>query len=266
MTDSVDPNVAPAAAPVAPVVAPEPSPAPAAAPVPEWVQPRINTLTKEKFEAERAKQLADARAAAAEAALEAMRQPAVGGTPAVAPASPTVAKPPGMVSLEEAERMASAKAEQLRTAEKLNGIYAKGKELFKDEFDAGLQRLQQVGWGQNQQSIALVEAAIATGKAAEVIKHLSDAEHLGEAARLLTLTPSAMGVELARIAAATGDGAAAAPAISAAPAPIRPRVAGTGAAPAPTLFDTDKLSTAEWIKMRNKDARTLPNGKRRAGT
>lgn len=77
---------------------------------------------------------------------------------------------------------------------------------------------------------------------------------------LLTKRATAMAAELGRMAA---EIAAPKPKpISNAPAPVKP-ISGRGGALEPTLADTDKMSVADWIKMRNKQAPAHLGGVRR---
>lgn len=210
--------------------------------LPGWVQPRIGMLTRERHEAMERARAAEAKAAAAEAALAEL----TAGAPAAPKTPPATDR---RLTLEEAEAYAEQKAANLRFRQQTDEVYLKGKELFKESFDQSLANLGNVGFGNNQASKNLIEAAIATGKAPEVLTELS--KDLNTAGRILQLPPVAMAVELASMAKTRP----AAPGVSRAPEPVPSRVSGAGAGAAPTLYDTERMSTREWIEQRNKSAR-----------
>lgn len=242
------PNIEVVETPTSPVPVVETPPAgTGSATPPAWVQPRIDTLTREKFEEKRQRELAEARAAAAEAALEELRRGAVAppGTPPVAPPAPGTK----MITLEEAERLAEMKSANQRFADKTTEIYNSGKTKFKDDFDTSLRGLQNVGFGQNLASRSLVEAAIETGSPDEVLHELG--KDLTTAGQVLQLNPTQMGVRLAAIAQKLKEK----PKVSNLSEPVPTRVGGTGATTAGSLYETDKLSIDEWMAKRNKEAR-----------
>jgi hypothetical protein len=92
-----------------------------------------------------------------------------------------------------------------------------------------------------------VEAALATGKGADIIYHLGG--NLAEADRVLSLPPMAQAVAIAEISQKIATKALP-KVISDAPAPITPRVGGTGR-PTPSLED-EKTSMSDWMKLREK--------------
>ncbi len=110
----------------------------------------------------------------------------------------------------------------------------------------------------------LVEAALETGRAAEVLYALG--QDVNEASRIRGLRPVAQAVELAKFAAkldaaqtAPSEETAPLPNVSRAPAPIKPPTKAGSTRPAFTPYDTDNFSTEEWIRQREKqlsDARS----------
>lgn len=216
---------------------------------PEWVQPRINQLTKERYEEQRAKELAEARAKAAEAALEQLR----GGNQQTSENLPNPNVDKKTFTLDEVEKMVSERSRLQATQERLSSIYSDGKGKFKDEFDQSLRNLNNVGWGSNAQSINLADAASETGKAAEVLHYLGS--DLAKAQQIINLPPARMGVELAKIAAKLENEEGGENNVSKAPNPIKPQVRGTGTVGKPTLYEADKMSTKEWIQERNRQLR-----------
>lgn len=112
---------------------------------------------------------------------------------------------------------------------------------------------------------SLVEAALATGQAHEVLYALGKDSSLAD--RVLTMTPLQQAAELTKLSlkleAAKGEqdaGAAqaaeAAASASKAPPPVKPKVTGSGStAPVWDPAATDKFSTEEWIAKREADVR-----------
>lgn len=113
---------------------------------------------------------------------------------------------------------------------------------------------------------SLVEAALATGQAHEVLYALGKDSSLAD--RVLTMTPLQQAAELTKLSlkleASQAAGASEAEAASAAaaanasraPAPVKPKVTGSGStAPVWDPAATDKFSTEEWIAKREADVR-----------
>lgn len=189
-----------------------------------------------------------ARADAAEAALEAARK---GGT---------IIPPSGTPEFEAAvNARAGAQAATLAFNAKCNRIAAEGSEKWKD-FDASVATWKRLG----ELTVPIVEAADETGHAAEIIYELG--RQPAEAERILKLTPVqqiAAIVKFGQKYGATPAGVTTAREISGAPEPIRVAVGGGAAKPATvTLYDTDKLTTAQWIEQREAEL-DAKNAKRR---
>lgn len=210
----------PAATPETPA-----APAPAAEDEPKtpaWVQARIDKLTREKWEARRdadaARQLAD-------------RLQAQGAS---APAEPAA---------QDIERLVQQRAVELRDIETFNAgcnaTYAKGKSEIPD-FDSAVQGYSLLGGAPRP----FLEAVTELPNGPQVYYALS--KDLDEAQRVLSLPPVRMAVELTRI----SQKLAAKPAVSSAPAPIKP-IGGSGAS------DAEPEDMAEWIKWRERQVKAL---------
>ncbi len=121
---------------------------------------------------------------------------------------------------------------------------AKGRTSHAD-FDSVAANLQRFG----ELPRTFVEAAMATGKGAEVMYHLGG--DIAEADRILSLSPIQQAVALASLA---GGLKAPEPAkiITSAPAPVTPKVGGGSKTNTPALTDPD-IPIADFIKMREKD-------------
>src|SRR6185295_3660752 len=101
--------------------------------------------------------------------------------------------------------------------------------------------------------------------AAEIIYELG--KNPAEAERILKLPPISQVAAIMKFAqkyGATPAGAARVAAISGAGEPVRAAVGGSARAQEPTLFDTDKLSTAEWIERREAELAARDAKRRRA--
>lgn len=113
------------------------------------------------------------------------------------------------------------------------------------DFDSVAANLQQFG----ELPKSFVEAALATGKGAEVIYTLG--RDIVEANRILTMPPVQQAVALANLAA--GIATPTAPkTITSAPAPITPKIGAGKSSPTPSL-DDNNMPIADWIKLREKN-------------
>lgn len=240
----------------APEVTPAPEPAPEPLPAPEGgetppaetppepkpekkspvtqLQGRVGYLTKELHakdaENERLRKLLEVAGSATPPGGEA------------APVAPTPAQAPQAPNSPDAFQQA-VKAEVARQAfdQKCNEVYAKGKDEFGAEFDGAVGNLNSMGFMGRD----MLDAALATGDAAKVIHHLGN--DLDEAARISSLPPTAMGAEIAKLAAKVS--APKAQPVSSAPAPIKPL--GGSAKPADDVYDSN-LSDEEYYALRAK--------------
>lgn len=186
-----------------------------------WFQRRIDELTRQRYEAERR----------AEAALQLLQGKGEGEEP----------KPGEKLSEAEVERRALAKAQELAAEQafnqECNRIYEAGVKAFSD-FDDAIQNFRMLGG----LTPPMIEAAAATDMPEKVLYELGS--NPDEAERIIKMTPTRMGVELAKLAQKLS---APKPAVSKAPPPIKP-VDGAGKGEK----DPDKMSDAEWMEWRNK--------------
>ena len=193
-------------------------------------QERIDRLTAEKaelqrqLEAARAGQGADAQARAAEITREATR-----------------------LAQEEAQKIASWNS----FTGALNSAIAEGqKEFGAEKFDAQVAALRalhdQNDPDTHQRYLNLLQAALDTGAAPKLIAALG--EDPNEAARIMGLSPTKMGVELGKLAVRDVE------VVSAAPKPITP-IDGRGrnhvAIAAEDPERSDSLDTRVWMERRN---------------
>jgi hypothetical protein len=206
-----------------------PTPAPAPKPV-DWRERRLGAVAA-------ARDAARARVEELEAKLAAVKPPA--------PAAVAEA-----VINERAEALARERAAELAFLERCNATAAAGRSAFGEaEFNSRVTALTQVVDKADQSQVAaynlLLDAAIETGKGPQIIHQLGG--NLDEAARLMTLPPVKLGMELAKLAnAAVRD-------VTAAPKPLTPigqRGASNERIDPRDPERADKLSTAEWMARR----------------
>lgn len=138
------------------------------------------------------------------------------GTPAPADGvAPPAAAPAAGLTQADVESRARAMADLDAYNRVANDLYGVGKDKF-GTWDESLANLNAAGiMSEPALQRQMVEAAMATGAAPDVINHLG--QNLDEAVRIAGLPPARMGVELATLAAKLAKKT---PAISAAPAPI----------------------------------------------
>ena len=251
------PAVETPAAPVAadlPVAAPEPAPEPTeaekAAAARETkkaddVRKRINALTRRGAEAERERDALRAQLAAAQALIGA-QQPAGEETAPTAPAAPLT------------DEVIRARAAELNAAERFQertrDLISKGaKELGADTWNEKTGILAEMGATGNQ---AFMQALAELPDAHKLVAHLAD--DLDTLSGLLGRSPVAMAAEMGRIAAAISTPVQRS--LSAAPKPVAP-VTGRVTAE-PDVYD-DKMSMAEYVKLRRKTAPVALGGERR---
>lgn len=202
--------------------------------VPKWVMPRIDQLTGQKRDLERA--LEQEKQARRELETRLATPPVVPGSP---PAPPP---PPAALSQADVERRAAELALAQRSAERFNDaaqeIVTKGRSEFKD-FDQTLGNFAALGGLNSDAGRQMLQAAVETGQGHKVLHHL--AQNLDEAQRVLGMSPTKMAIELDRMV------RTAPPARSKAPEPIEP-ITGRVATATDELRDEDSLS--DWIRKR----------------
>jgi len=238
-------------APDDPPAAPSPPPAPAEAPKPpaperdyaaERVQARLDRLVAEKAalarEVEKLKSNAPADAAAIQAEIN---------------------EKAAKLAAEEAVKIAEWK----NFTDSLNTAIAEGqKEFGADKFDASVAKLRTLhdpaDQDANTKYLTMLQAIVDTGAAPKLIRALGDDPN--EAARIMTLSPTRMGMELGKLAAKDIE------AVSSVPKPITP-ITGTGRNHAAIAAEdperADNLDMRVWMERRN--AHVTEQAKRRAG-
>jgi hypothetical protein len=195
---------------------------------------------------------------AAQAAAQGAASVGGAAAPARAPAAGAGQKVP---SAAEIEQLVAAEAARRDFTRQCNDAFAEGKKAHSDfeKVIADLNALSPVFDPRLQRTVmpqSLIEAALATGNAPEVLYALGKDNSLAD--RVLTMTPLQQAAELTKLSIkleGSGEaGQAELPAVSRAPAPVRPKVTGTGGTPAQwDPADTEHFSTAEWIAKREAD-------------
>lgn len=193
-----------------------------------WFQKRIGELTREKYEARRAAEMAEQRAREIEQRYAQQFQQG-DQTQQQNPQAPQVDV--RTLAQQEAARMV---AEQ-RFHESCNKVYATGKTEFQD-FDQAVANLQMVGVNRD-----FLELAATSDAGHKVIHHLGS--DLDEAARILALPPVQMARELTKLEFKLSQPPAPKP-VSKAPAPITP-IGGGGATDSGLR---DDLPIDEWMR------------------
>ncbi|HDR9033750.1 TPA: hypothetical protein QDB07_001207 [Burkholderia vietnamiensis] len=185
----------------------------------DWVQRRIDQLTREKHEEKRLREAAEARVRELQPTTE------------VTTAQPMTAE---QVRAEAARLVAQEKFDAA-----CNTVFDAGKAEFPD-WDASLRTFQMLGGAPQE----FLEAVTSMDAGHKVLHHLG--QNPEEAERLLSLPPLRMALELARLESTVGQ-AKPAP-VSQAPAPITP-VGGKSAPVEPQEF----ASTADYIAWRKRN-------------
>lgn len=198
-----------------------------------WALKRINELTRQRHEAERTAQAKSGEAERYRLLVEQMRngdevekQPVPGEQPNID---------------ELVDKRAKQLAQHQAIAERGRSVATVGAEAYPD-FQSAVVTLDALGITQDS-----VESILGMDDAHKVLYSLG--KNPEEAARILSLPPIQQGRELERLALKAGQPAP--KAVSSAPAPVTP-VDGTSA----SEKDPAKMSTAEWMKWREKNHRT----------
>jgi hypothetical protein len=236
---ATDPGASPPPASASADGAPPATPAPA----PDRAQQRMNQLVAERWAERRRAEEAEARGrllqeqldqtrAAAAPQVDANGQPQVSTRPA-APAP----------NLQE---MAAQIAAQNDFNRQVADEVARGRDPAKGghvDFDQVAGNLQRFG----ELPRTFVEAALATGKGAEVMYHLGS--DIAEADRILSMPPIQQAVALATLAQSIKSTPA--KTVTSAPNPVTPKVGGGKTTNTPSLED-ENMSTEAWIALREK--------------
>lgn len=213
------------------------------APKRDWVQARINELTRKRHEeVERA----NARAQAAEAELTRLRQAQT--DPNAQTSQSQDVQPVSAHDL--AEILANQRLEKIRFDERCNNLVNQGKQELGEKFEEAMGNLGSLGaffeqdarTGQ-QVPTSFTQALLESDKAPAVLAHLG--QNKQEAARILSLTPMQQAREIGRIEAQLATPKP--PPVSSAPAPVTPVGSGASAVDGPS----DKDDDATWLKKRN---------------
>lgn len=208
----------PAAAEPAEVATPEPAvEASESARTPDWVQKRIDQITREKHEERRKR----------EAAEQLVAQYLKGDAQPQAPSQ----------AQEDPHDIARKLVAEERFNDACNRVYQSGKGEFQD-FDASLAQFQQLGGLPND----FLQAVVDLPDSHKLIYALS--KDLGEAYRIFSLPAIQQGRELERLSAKVSKPAS--KPVSSAPAPIAPVDGPANADP-----DPSKMSVDEWMRWRN---------------
>lgn len=203
---------------------------------PAWALRRIGALTAKSHEAERKAQAAEGEAARYRALVEQMRKES-GSEPALQ--QEQAQNPQDIEAL--VEQRATQKAQQEQIQARGKSVATVGETEFPD-WGAAVQTLDALGISNEQ-----VSALLGMDDAHKVIYNLG--KNPEEAARILSLPAVQQGRELERLALKASQPAA--KAVSRAPAPITPvdsNVSGE--------VDPSKMSMDEWVKWREKTAKT----------
>lgn len=224
-------------------------------PLPKWMRDRLAEQTAKQRESERVAAEQQARADAAEAALEAMRRKGAapaGEAPAPVP-EPKKGAPEGFVPATEVDARARQLAAEQAFNDRANASYYEGKKAYSD-FDDAVGTLAAMNAVQRRD---FQEAALASGAAHDVIYHLgSNPEEAQTILGYLAAGNVAKAAADMKEIAIKSAAAKAAPApkkenkVSGAPAPIKP----VGGSAVPSV-DLDKASDDDFTAELNKRAR-----------
>lgn len=184
----------------------------------DWVQRRIDQLTREKHEEKRQR----------EALEQQLRQYQ----------KPTEATTPKQMTADEIRTEAKRLIQQEKFDDACNKVFDAGKTEFPD-WDSSLRTFQMLGGA----SPEFLEAVTAMDAGHKVLHHLG--QHPEVAERLLSLPPLRMALELARLESTVGQ--AKPKPVSNAPAPINP-IGGRSAPVEPEEFATTAEQIAWWKK------------------
>lgn len=189
------------------------------APKGDWVQRRIDQLTREKHEANRRAEEAEARAVQRE--------------------TQTTEAQPTNLSAKDIDRAVEQRLKQRDFDSACNKVFEAGKKEFPD-FDSSLKTFQMLGGAPAE----FLEAVTSLENGHKVLQHLG--QDPDAASHLLSLPPLKMALELARLETSLGQAKPAS--VSKAPPPITP--IGSKSSPVePEEFKT----TADYIAWRKKN-------------
>jgi hypothetical protein len=188
----------------------------------DWVQRRIDQLTREKHEEKRQRE-------ALEQQLQQYRQPA----------EQTQQPQQRQMSADDVRAEAKRLIQQEKFDDACNKVFDAGKGEFGNEWDSSLRTFQMLGGA----SPEFLEAVTAMDAGHKVLHHLGQNPEVAE--RLLSLPPLRMALELARLESTVGQ--AKPKPVSNAPAPINP-IGGRSAPAEPEEFASTAEQIAWWKK------------------
>jgi DNA polymerase III gamma/tau subunit len=188
----------------------------------DWVQRRIDQLTREKHEEKRQRE-------ALEQQLQQYRQPA----------ETTQQPAQRQMSADDVRAEAKRLIQQEKFDEACNKVFDAGKTEFSGDWDSSLRTFQMLGGA----SPEFLEAVTSMDAGHKVLHHLGQNPDVAE--RVLSLPPLRMALELARLESTVGQ--AKPKPVSNAPAPINP-IGGRSAPVEPEEFATTAEQIAWWKK------------------
>ncbi len=208
----------------------------------------MNQLVAERWAERRRAEEAEARGRLLQEQLDQTRAAASAQPQVDAEGRPLqpAAQPPRREAPQDLQAMAAQIAAQNRFNEQVQAEVLRGRDPARGghaDFDQVASNLQRFG----ELPRTFVEAALATGKGAEVMYHLGG--DIAEADRILSMPPIQQAVALATLAGTIKP--VVAKIVTSAPNPVSPRVGGGNTSTTPSLED-EKMSTADWIALREK--------------
>ncbi len=203
-----------------------------------WVPKRINEITA-------ARRAAEERAARAEAELQALRAAQTAGT------TPVATPPAGQHDIEAlarsyAEKMVRDQTETTTINNRIAAINEAGVKEFGEDFQRSVDNLSAAGVGGPE----FLRAIANIPSAEKLVTWLGKPENINDAARIVSLDPMQMGIEMMKLAPQAAK--AFAKQISKAPPPAA-SIDGRGASDG---TEPDPSNTEAWIAWRNKNRKT----------
>ena len=223
------------------------TPAAASPQAPDRAQQRMNQLVAERWAERRRAEEAEQRNRLLQEQLNQTREAL---TPTVDaqgnPTPPATPAPARREAPQDLQAMAAQIAAQNDFNRQVSDEVARGRDPARGghaDFDQVASNLQRFG----ELPRTFVEAALATGKGAEVMYHLGG--DIAEADRILSMPPIQQAVALATLAQSIKPTVA--KTVTSAPNPVSPKVGGGKTTNTPTLED-ENMSTEAWIALREK--------------
>ena len=223
------------------------TPAAASPQAPDRAQQRMNQLVAERWAERRRAEEAEQRNRLLQEQLNQTREALTPTTDAQGnPTAPAAPAPARREAPQDLQAMAAQIAAQNDFNRQVSDEVARGRDPARGghaDFDQVASNLQRFG----ELPRTFVEAALATGKGAEVMYHLGG--DIAEADRILSMPPIQQAVALATLAQSIKPTVA--KTVTSAPNPVSPKVGGGKTTNTPTLED-ENMSTEAWIALREK--------------